>query len=782
MISIKKTNKEPVNNTVGFDRASSFLILLLVFLAPVFFLPIFNISSEVSKSVLISTTVTVAFFLWLIARMKDGRFVFPRSIILGSSILVVIAAFFSSVFSKIPSVSFVGLGYEIGTFTSLLILFILMFLASIFFQKKERISQLYFSILFSAVIVFLYQVIRFIFLSINLSFANVFATLPENLIGKWADMAIFFGLVVVLSLIMLEVASIGKKTKSLLYTVLALSVVILVMVNMKLVWFVVGLFSLIVFVYAISFGKKRIEESGERKIPKTPFAVLLLSLFFILSGGVVGDFIYSSVNIPQEILRPTWGQTLEVAKSSLKENPVFGVGANRFSNIWLLFKPSEINKSLLWNVDFNTGVGLVPSLMITTGGIGVLAWLIFLAIFLYKGIRSVFLTNISPANHYITLSSFIASLYLWIFTIFYVPNITIVFLTFLMTGVFIASLVQTGINKNYDFSFLDDPRVGFASVLVLILLIISSITGGYLLFQKFLSVGYFQKSIVDFRIKNNINEAEKDINMAIRLSKEDVYYRTLADINLAKIGLILSQKNISKETIRTQTTAISRAAIQNAITATEIDSSNYLNWMTSANVYNTLMRLGAPKDFYKSASQSYKKASSLNPNSPFVVLAQAKLEVVSGNKEKAKSYIAQALNKKNNYTEAIFLLSQIQADEGNLKDAITSVEVASVVSPNDIGIFFQLGLLRYKNKDYAGAISAFARAVELNPNYSNAKYFLGLSYSKDGYRSKAVEQFEQILKLNPGNKDVEKIIRNIKNGKNPLSNNKEVDSMPIEEK
>lgn len=778
-----KTTKDDnsINNTGGFDKISFILILLTGFLVPIFFLPIFNIATDISKGILIYTFTAVAFFLWLISRLKDGRFIFPKSIILMTGALIPITALISSIFSGAPEVSFVGLGYEMGTFASLLVLFILMFLASIFFQKIERVSVLYFTILFSALIVFIYQITRFVFVDFGLPFADIFTRLPGNLIGKWADMAIFFGLTAIISLVTIELISLSRKIKLLLYTIFAISILVLVIVNMKLVWIIVGFFSLIIFVYTISFGKGRISKNGERKIPAIPFALLLFSLFFILAGGIVGDFIYSSTSIPQEVLRPAWGQTFDVAKDSLIESPILGDGPNRFKNIWLLFKPAEVNKSLLWNVDFDTGVGLIPSFMITSGVAGILAWLAFLLAFLYIGVRSVFSSRVSSVNHYIVVSSFIASLYLWLFSFFYVPNATIIFLAFLITGVFVAAISKAKIIKNYDFSFLEDPRVGFVSVLVLILLVISSIAGGYLLFQKFLSVGYFQKSIIAFNVEGNLDKAEKNIILAIKLNKSDLYYRTFAEMNLARIRVILAQKNISKETIRTNFTNVSRAAIQDAIKATEIDSSNYLNWITLAKVYGTLMQLGGEKGFYESAGQAYEKAFALNPSSPAILLDQARLEILAGNKKLAKGYVAKALNKKNNYTEAIFLLSKIQADEGNLGDAITSVEVASLVSPNDIGVFFQLGLLRYKNSEYKGAIAAFERAVELNPNYSNAKYFLGLSYYKEGYKSKAKKQFEQISALNPGNKVILKILKNIKNGNSPLSNTKSVDNLPIDE-
>jgi len=614
METTKTSNNE--KKTSNFDNISFLLLLLLGFLVPVFFLPLFNISLDVSKSIFISTFVMVAFFLWLIARLKDGRFVFPKSIILAAGALIPVAFLLSSAFSDAPKTSFVGLGYEIGTFTSILILYILMFLSAIFFQQGKRVTRLYSVVLLSAAVVFLYQLLRFVFLSFGLPFAEVFVTLPENLIGKWADMAIFFGLTSILSFTTLELLSLSKKTKLALRSILAISIFVLILINLKLSWIIVGFFALIVFVYTISFGKGDIIKNGERRIPAIPFTILLLSLFFILAGGVLGDLIYSSLNIPQEIIRPSWGQTIDIAKGSLIENPIFGAGANRFDSQWLLFKPSEVNNSLLWNIDFNSGVGLIPSLMTVTGILGILAWFLFLGVFLYQGVRSIFLARIEESHHYIMISSFLASLYLWIFSFFYVPNITILFLAFLMTGVFIASLVKAGVIRNYNFSFLEDPRIGFVSVLVLILLIISSVTGGYMLFQKFLSVGYFQKSIVEFNIIGDLDEAEKSIVSAVKLNKNDLYYRTLAEMNLARIGTVLSQSDVSEDTIRAQFQAISKAAVQNALIATEIDRTNYLNWTTLAKVYGSLMQFSAPEGFYENAMQSYEKALTVNPYSP----------------------------------------------------------------------------------------------------------------------------------------------------------------------
>ena len=134
----------------------------------------------------------------------------------------------------------------------------------------------------------------------------------------------------------------------------------------------------------------------------------------------------------------------------------------------------------------------------------------------------------------------------------------------------------------------------------------------------------------------------------------------------------------------------------------------------------------------------------------------------------ATDKIAQALRLKSDYTEAIFLLSQIEIGEGKVDDAISSVEAATFLTPQDPLAFFQLGVLRYSNGDYAQAITAFERAILLDNQYSNARYFLGLAYYKKGRLDDAIDQFTEVLRLNPDNTEVKAVIANIKAGKSPF--------------
>jgi len=763
----KQTKKKAslAMQTTKFDRLSSFLVFISVFLLPIFFVSPFIGAIGVGKSVLIATTIITAFFFWLVARLKDGRLVFPKSILLFAAAAIPIAFFLSSIFSSIPKKSFIGLGIEEGTFTVMLLLFLLLFLSSVFFQDKKRIAYLYVASFVGGVVVFLYQLIRFVMLSFALPFAGVFASLPANLLGNWGDLGAFFGFLLVLSLCVFDLLLVQRKTPKLIVSLMAIiSLVMLGVVNLSVLWFIVGVFSLVIFVYGISFHD-RLNAQSERKLPVLSFVTLVISLFFILAGNLVSNALFSTFNVPQEVIRPTWGQTLDVTKSTLATQPIFGIGPNRFTDAWLLHRPDGVNNSPLWNVDFESGVGLIPSFGVTSGAVGIIAWVVFLVVFLYDGFFAIFSRrSISTGSRVrsILLSSFLSSLYFWVVAIFYVPNIAIFAFAFVSTGVFIATLVSHKIIPSYNISFLKDPRVGFASVLALILMILSSLGGGYILIQKFLSVGYFQKSVSAYQDAGNLDLAEQYMVGALQLAKSDLYYRTFSQMNLARLQVILAQDGVSKDTVKNQFLSVSQLATENALAAIAIDGENYQNWMTLGKVYESLIPFGAPDDFYQKAKESYDHARALNPKSPSILLAEARLELAHKNTTGAKNYIAKALNERSAYTAAIFLLSQIQANDGDLKNAIASAEVAARILPTDIGVLFQLGYLKYSNKDYTGAIEVLSRAVQIAPNYLNARYFLGLSYNKVGERQKAIDEFTTIDKYEPGNSEVQKVLRSLR--------------------
>jgi len=765
----------------GLERIASLCILALAFLLPAFFVPAISFPFQFSKAILLSILVLVVFALWIVARLKDGEFIIPNSPIFAGLGAVVGLFVLSGFASGSPVSSFIGQGFEVGTTFSVLVASLLAFLIAILFRTKEQIFGSYLAFLASFFLLALFHLLRLIFGPDFLS-AGILTETVSNTIGKWNDLGVFFGVSALLSLVTIEFLSLNRLFKSLIYLALLVSLFFLAIVNFPTVWFVLGLFSLIFLVYLISFSPAgpqtgKDESAGEagagaprplRRIPVPSLLVLLVSVIFIMAGNTIGGEINKALKISQIEARPSWSATFDVARQTLIEDPLLGAGPNEFVGEWLKYKPDAISGTIFWNTDFSYGVGLIPTFLATTGILGVMAWIVFFLLFLYSGFKAILSSFADTLSQYLITSSFLVALFLWIFSVFYIPSLTIFALTFLFTGLFVAALTAERMSSVISVSFVKDPRSGFISVLLLILLLIGSVTLGYALVQKYVASILFQRGVISFNTEGNVDKAETLIARAAAMSPSDIHYRFLTELSLMRMNTLLqNSKETAADSVRTEFQRLLGGALGNARQAVALNPHGYENFLSLGRVYEAVVPLkmdGA----YESAKASYDQALTLNPKSPAILLTLARLEVAKGDKAKARERIAATLARKNNYTEAIFLLSQIEVQEGNIKGAIASVEAAAAIAPDDSSIFFQLGLLRFNDKDYAGAAGALERATTLNPTYANAKYFLGLSYEKLERKADAVKQFTDLATTNPDNKEISLILSNLKAGRNPF--------------
>jgi cytochrome c-type biogenesis protein CcmH/NrfG len=791
-----KLNVEDKDKTPRFENIALYFIIGVMFLLPIFFIPSLSVPFSFTKSLLIFVSILVAFFLFLISKLKRGEIVLPRNGIALVAWALPAAYLLSALFSGNAGVSYLGQGFEIDTFGFIAIMVLMLSLVPLLLKTKESVFRVHMALIFSLVILVLFQGLRLLFGADFLSF-GIFTSPTANLLGKWNDLGIFLGLTSILSLITLEGLSLNRLSRVVLLIILGVSVAFLTVINFFPVWILVGLFSLGLLIYSVSkktfkFGSvsqyvegdsNQVSASSNKSKAFIPsIVVLAISLLFIIAGSFFGGYTSSLFSVSQIEARPSWQSTIEITKQTYGEGLLFGSGPNTFSSQWTKLKPQTINETLFWNIDFESGVGFVPTSFATTGLVGGLAWIAFFVFLLYSGFKNLIVSAIEDkASYYLSMSLFLGAIYLWVFTIIYIPNVVIVTLAFLLTGMYIASLrhrPSASIEKRI--SFASNPRIGFISMLALIVLLIISAVSLYMVGGQYASAVAFQSSLVAANVDGDIDKAEKKVLTAIKLGNNDRYYRLAAEINLARINQVLSDEEKNIEERRAEFQTILAAAISNVQKALEIDGKNYQNWTMLGRVYGSVVPLGV-EGAYESAQRSYASALALNPHNPEIFLTLARLELAKDaeNIAGAKEFIGLALGKKSNYTEAIFLLSQLEIQAGNIEGAIRSVEAAVVIEPNNPTFFFQLGLLQANAGDSEKATAALERAVALNPQYSNARYFLGINYFNAGRVAEAIIQFDEIAKLNQDNEDVKTILEGLRAGENPFQQ-AQADELPIE--
>lgn len=755
-----------------FLRWGSTVFLAVAFLLPIFFIPSPNVAFQFGKGFFLFAVTLILTVLFLAGVIKEGNISIPKSFTLLGFGAILIAYILSGIFSENPSLSLLGQGFEMDTALFALIGVLLSILVPLAFKQKTSLFNIYIALIAAFFVAALWNIIRF-FAPDILSF-GVLTTNVSNLVGTWNDLGVFAGFITILSLISLGVLEARGIWRAILYVSLALGVFFLSAVNFNILWWIVAFFSLAFFLYSLSYARHR---GGEAEIPArmrqvswAPVVVLVITIAFLLFGTQLGERLSSVLNTSNIEARPSWSTTFRIAKEVYKENPVFGAGPNQFVGQWLLRKPIPVNESVFWNIDFTSGIGTVPTALVTLGGLGLAAWIIFIGLFLFEGVRAVRRLHGDAFAHYLAFSSFIGSLYLWLIAILYTPTHAMYALAFLFTGVFIATLVLEGVVPESRVNFADNPGKSFVGSLINIVLIIAAVTGIFIAGSRLASFIVFNRAVFAYSQNQDLGLVEASVKRALLFDSNDVFFRTLADIYLARMNELL-QKNLPQsevEATRAEFEGYLGGAIGSAKSATDKNGSNYLNWLSLARVYGSVVPLQI-QGAYDEAKKAYDEAVKLNPTSPFIPLSLARLEVSKGDNKKARQYIQQSLSLKNNYTDAVFLLAQIEVAEGNTRRAIEAVSSAALLSPTNPVVFFQLGFLYYNERNWDEGVKAFERAVSLEPQYANAKYFLGLSYNNLGRRNDALKQFEDLNVTNSNNEEVKLILNNLKAGRSPFA-------------
>lgn len=779
------------------DRLARWILLATFFLLPLFIIPSASVPFGFSKGALFMVATALAAGLWAIARLKDGTISFPHTMLFPVLLALAAVSIVSTLASGAVSLSWSGAFFDVGSLAFLLSLAVFFFLFTSLIRSAEQVFSAYLLFFFSAALVALFHLIRFAGGPDILSF-QFFTDPTSTPLGRWNDLAVFFGAVTVFMLSTLEFMKLREGLRALLTTALVASLAVLAAVNFTLVWTLVGAFALVFLVYLIAFrhvsragfedvrssaaGQARAETEEEprgasldtpappRKVPLVSLFVFLCAVIFVVGAGPLGDAISRRLQTVSLEARPSFGATMEVARQTLAGNPFFGAGPNLFVRQWLQFKPSGANQTIFWNTDFSSGVGFLPTILVTTGLLGAAAWALFLLIYFRLGFKFILSASADKVARYLVGASFLTACFLWCVLFFYAPGSVILVLAFAMTGLSLAALRGAGALTERVILFAGSPARSFAAVLALILFLLGDVAFAYAVGTRFTSAVSYVRGVRAANEKGDMNGAEQFISRAFSASPLDVYARTLVEVSLARMNSLLAQSTAANaEKTRADFQLLLGKAIGYGKNAVALNDGSYENWLALGRVYEAVVPLNIG-GAYESARAAYEEALKRNPASPAIFLALARLEAAKGNGARAREFITQSLQAKSNYTEAIFFLSQLEVQEGNIPGAIQSVDAATVLAPNDPTLRFQLGLLKYNEKDWSGAADALERAVALNSNYANARYFLGLSYDRLNRAKDAVAQFEWLAKANPDNKEIALILGNVKAGRAPFAN------------
>src|SRR3989344_3389758 len=364
------------------EKLAAFFFYALVFLMPIFALPLAVAPIASGKAILFFGGILLTAFFWIFSALAKGSVKIPKSALLVSLGAVVSVWLASAFYSGNAGLSLLGKLYDLDTFSVMLAAGLALFFGSIIFQSEKRVFGFYFLLFCSSFVVFSFQLLYLVF-GINIIPFNIFPYTTSNLIGGWNDFSIFFGFIGLVSLAFLEMVKLGKGSRFFLFVLLLMSFLAMVSANFFNNWVIFGVFSLLIFITALfkSRFKEQTKWLGAKNFLRVSLFALAAVVFFTLFRGTAGN-INNILKTSSTEIRPSWSATLDITKKSLKDNVVLGTGPNTFVYNWLKFKPTAVNSTIFWNARFSSGFGYLPSTAATTGVLGIVAIIFFLAIFL----------------------------------------------------------------------------------------------------------------------------------------------------------------------------------------------------------------------------------------------------------------------------------------------------------------------------------------------------------------------------------------------------------------
>jgi len=763
------------------EHAAFNVILATVVLAPLAFWPSPYATLDLIKTIVIAAGTLVSAILLGIAAMKDHQIALPPKPILWTSLLLCLSVVLSAFFSGHLGKAFFGQGFEAGTASFFLILFLAAY-ASFVAVKREpgRAVVIFVGLTASFLILYVFHVLRLI---LGPGFASL-ATLNSvvaTVFGGWYGLGAYSLMIALVSVVALLFLPLTRRIKALYWILLAVSGLSAFVINDRRAWAAAALVFLGLTLFASMRRSPRTEASGKAKrfiarIAWIPLAACVVAGLFTLKGAAIATPAIAKLNASySEIVLP-WQLSLDVITGTLKTNPVFGVGPNRFAQAYLDNKPALVNTSDAWNIEFTSGWSTFSTFVVDEGIVGTLLWALFLVFFGIAGVRALRRLPDDPQNAFVVVLSFAASSFLWILMLLAPAQHVLLFYAFVLTGIFVGSAVAAGALPSKE--VVPNPRSVLSKMFpsIAAFLILVAILWSLVYVKKTVALAYFAsgvKQLTTAAPAGNADLADADFAAAHKWDPSDIYLQARAEASISRADLIGSSVTAQSSASTSQAALARVVSILSdgagyAKSAIAYDPSNYYNYVSQARVAAAAARLSAP-NAYENAVQAYMSAIKLNPENPSLYLSLAQLQASNNKLDDALQTIGAGLRVKNNYLDAVFLLSQIEAAKGDLANAIIAAQVAAQLNPQNPVLFFQLGLLEYENKAYDAAAQAFAQALKLQPDYANAQYFLGLSDARLGRNGDAIAQFQNLALNNPDNQEVAFILSNLKEGKSPFA-------------
>jgi tetratricopeptide (TPR) repeat protein len=747
------------------------LIVGLVFLLPLFFIPGLPASLGFDKVIL---SLTIGLFVLISLGLSSLRYskvstVMPYALAAFWGFVGV--SFLSGFLSGDIQDALRGSFFEPQTAGFFAVMGLLMTIPLVLQRSKAMTLKALIALGASSGVAMLYTLARLGLGDGSLALKS-FGSVTTSPVGSYNDMAILAGLTVVVVLITLLQLPLKKSFQIGLAVLSVFSLAVMAAVNFFDLWVVIGFFGLLLLIFIFSRDTlfSRTEEEGSAVPAVSPIVigvtmmVCVVSILFVIAGDYLGARITSLTGVNYLEVRPSVTATIDIARGVYHDDMLLGIGPNKFIDAWRLHKDRSINETIFWNTNFNAGFGFIPTIFITLGVLGGLAILAFQVMYVYLGYRTLMRGEVADSYwYYFGVVTFIGSLFLWGMSYVYVSGPVILLLAALLTGLSFTAYQALVPGATKSVPLVSTRRRGFFLMTVVIVIITASVGTLFTVGKQYVAQAQFTKAR---SVAKTPEEFDQMTQAAYNQYKDDVFAGAIAQARLLELRNMLSIKNPTKDD-QAKFITLARQSVEAGEISVNLDPTSPDGHATLANILIVLSGVGF-QDAENRANGKLEDARWRDPLNPSYDMMAAYMSVQLGDTKQAREQIKKALALKNNFSEALFLQSQLDVKDGNIQSAIDTTRQIITLEPNNPTRFYQLGVLLAANKDTNGAIEAYEAAIQRDTNYANARYMLALSYIDVKRLDDALKQLKIVQDSNKDNEQLNNLIKQLETNGLPL--------------
>jgi len=797
LISLSRTPKKAAGEKPAvklLDFLIISFIVLIFLLCPLFFTGQVLSGLGFEKMTLFYFLVLLGSVIWVTKGVIEGELELKRTPLDWPILALVVVFIAATILSVSPKDSLLGSYGNITKGLVGIIVFCLFYYLLVNNINPRRIKVIFWSLIVSSFFITFYSLLQLLgFFVLPLPFTQAISFNP---IGSLSGLTMF--LISCLPLLVITAAQIKEihpNLNGLVAVVLKFIIILAILGNLVVLALLNGFTfwpaAIVGVVIVLMFFLSKIIHisSNNLIIPLSVFLFLIILL-------VLGNFNIMNLNLPAEVSLSR-GASWDIAKNSLKVNPIFGSGPATFFYSFSSFRGIDFNASPIWNVRFNNGSGIIFELLATVGVVGTLAFLVVGLIALSISFLALIKINDKEVAS-LLLALFASFVTIIIFALLFSLSNSMILWLILIFFLMVSSAIRLYPEKlkSLKMSFRSSPK--YALALAAVFLCVSA--GVVVLFtmglKMYLADVYAKRSLAIEDTNSRIAQLNKSIAL---FPYEDSYY-----IDLANYYMALANQEAAGAQDPTKIQNNLGQAIEMGKKAVDISPNKAANNESLALIYENASLY--TREALEWAENLYNKVRELEPDNPTPLMRIALINMARSNAEENESekeyYINEAikkydeaLEKKSDLAPAYYGKAIAYEKLGNNDETIEQLKKAVILSRDNIDYRFELGKLYFnrgvsrldlsqsasrelteeeisgeegesedlsvessqatgvdvvRNEDLNMAEQIFYSIYQLNPKHANTLYSLALLYQKTGETSSARQAVKELLEVVQG--------------------------------